>query len=362
MKEIIFIFNQGRIDRLNHDPSGPKEFFYTYHKFKETFNNVDLIESNVENRNIFKFLFKFLRKLSTLPIYTENFLNSRHLKSIFNSKVLIATNQNLAFSVLPILIIKKIFTKTYFYTFGMGLLENQLKKGINIYFFNLFLKLSEKIFFISRNEFEQAKKILPKFKHKFLYIPFAIDTDFWDGKNNSDKKYILFNGNDMNRDYDFIFNLAKKMRDYDFVFITQRFQNINLPNVKLIKGNWNDNILSDEEVKKYYELSHVTLIPLKQTYQPSGQSVALQSASMETPVFITRTKGFWDNTLFEDSKNIIFIDENNLDLWKEKIDEVLSNKEFYNLLSSNGKKLINKEFNIDKMYLSVLDEIKSVEF
>ena len=35
-------------------------------------------------------------------------------------------------------------------------------------------------------------------------------------------------------------------------------------------------------------------MPLVETLQPSGQSVALQSMSMGLPVLITKTEGFWD--------------------------------------------------------------------
>ena len=34
MKQITFIFKNGRSKRLENDPEGPKEFFYTYNLFK----------------------------------------------------------------------------------------------------------------------------------------------------------------------------------------------------------------------------------------------------------------------------------------------------------------------------------------
>ena len=41
----------------------------------------------------------------------------------------------------------------------------------------------------------------------------------------------------------------------------------------------------------------MTIIPLKNSIQPSGQSVALQSMACGTPVVITETFGFWDKKL-----------------------------------------------------------------
>ncbi|MAL65460.1 MAG: hypothetical protein CMF94_05100 [Candidatus Marinimicrobia bacterium] len=316
-----------------------------------------MIENKLNEKKLSGLLFKLVRKVTNLPIYTENFLKTIHLKTIFKANGLIATNQNLSFSILPILIIKRLFKNNLLYTFAMGLVENQSKKQLGRYCFSLFLKISEKIFFISRNEYEEAKKLLPQFNDKFVYIPFSIDTNFWTPTNTSDKKNLLFIGNDVNRDYDFIKELAKEMKDFDFIFITQRIKNLNLPNVQLIQGNWNDNLISDLEIKKFYESSYLTLIPLRQTYQPSGQSVALQSISMNTPVLITKTKGFWDSTSFIDSENILFLENNSVIDWKDKIIKVSTDKNFYNILQNNGKELINQEFNIEKMYSYVLKEL-----
>ena len=203
MKELIFIFNQGRLDRLKNEPNGPKDFFYTFHKFEENFNNVDLIENILKKKKFSSIVFKLVRKTTNLPIYKENFTNKIHLKSIFEAKGLVATNQNLSFSILPILIFKSIFKRNLLYTFAMGLLENQSEKLLGRFCFSLFLKYSEKIFFISKNEFKEAKKLLPKFNDKFVYIPFSIDTNFWTPEGTSDKRNLLFIGNDMNRDYDY---------------------------------------------------------------------------------------------------------------------------------------------------------------
>ena len=50
-------------------------------------------------------------------------------------------------------------------------------------------------------------------------------------------------------------------------------------------------------LKEIYDKSFISLIPLKDSLQPSGQSVALQSMSMMVPVIITKTVGFWDTII-----------------------------------------------------------------
>ena len=78
---------------------------------------------------------------------------------------------------------------------------------------------------------------------------------------------------------------------------------------------------------------------------------------MNTPVLITKTKGFWDSTSFIDSENILFLENNSVIDWKDKIIKVSTDKNFYNILQNNGKELINQEFNIEKMYSYVLKEL-----
>ena len=38
-----------------------------------------------------------------------------------------------------------------------------------------------------------------------------------------------------------------------------------------------------------------------------------------TPVMITKTDGFWDIEKFIDNKDLFFVSDNDVDLWKEKL-------------------------------------------
>lgn len=75
----------------------------------------------------------------------------------------------------------------------MGILENIIDSKINKYIIHSLLKNSKKLLFISKNEYKNAISIFPKFKNKFKYIPFCIDTDYWhsDIEKTSRKKFYL---------------------------------------------------------------------------------------------------------------------------------------------------------------------------
>ena len=61
----------------------------------------------------------------------------------------------------------------------------------------------------------------------------------------------------------------------------------------------------------------MVILPLKNSLQPSGQSVAMQAMATKTPVLISKTMGFWNFEDFKDKKTF-FVEPNDLDNWIEK--------------------------------------------
>ena len=189
----------------------------------------------------------------------------------------------------------------------MGLFVNQSKNIIRKYlrkkFIILLLKISTNIIFLSKSEKIFAEKNYSRYKEKMFFLPFPVDSKFWYKDKPNNNKKVLFIGNDGKRDYELVTNIARKMVNYEFIFVSKQFEGINLPkNVKLYQGKWADNEISDIEIREIYAESFVSIIPLKDSIQPSGQSVALQSMSMNIPVIITKTKGFWEEEKFKDVK------------------------------------------------------------
>ena len=82
--------------------------------------------------------------------------------------------------------------------------------------------------------------------------------------NLSERKYILFIGNDLRRDYDFVLDLADKLHDKEFIFLSSRINKnqVSRENVKLISGMWWNNKVSDVEIKSLYSNAIVTILPI----------------------------------------------------------------------------------------------------
>ena len=106
-------------------------------------------------------------------------------------------------------------------------------------------------------------------------------------------------------------------------------------------------MLTDEYLRNLYDNAKITIVPLKEGLQPSGQSVTLQSMATETPVIITKTVGFWSQDDFIHKENIYFTHSNDLEVWENAIDSLYEDKDMYQSISSNSRNLIEKKYNSD---------------
>ena len=71
-----------------------------------------------------------------------------------------------------------------------------------------------------------------------------------------------------------LINIAKNTPELDYIFVSDNelLKNLQIANVKIYNGSWANSLLTDLELKALYEESKLTIIPLKNSTQPSGQS------------------------------------------------------------------------------------------
>ena len=205
---------------------------------------------------------------------------------------------------------------------------------------------------MSEGEYNYAVDKYPKLKNKFNLLPFAVDLDLWKFNDSSKGKgNILFVGNDGFRDFELAENLSHSFKDLNFVYVSEfiKPESINNNNSKILKGSWGNPGISDTELRDEYYKAKLTIIPLKESLQPSGQSVALQSLACGTPVLITKTEGFWDKKNFEDKKNIFFAENNKIDSWKRLIDSIIneSDQELSRVVMES-RNLIEEKYSLTK--------------
>lgn len=371
--QILYVFGHGRKNKIVNKSYEAKDFFYGYLYLKEKYS-IEIVEPKTDslNTNFVNFLCnkvltiydKIIIKLTSFPSYSNQIISKLNLKKYFKSDVIVFTSDALYISFLPIILCSKLFLRNKkVFVITMGLFgkqtESNLKKALNFYFFKILLAMSDKFIFLGYGEYQYSLQKYKKYINKFFFLPFNIDTEFW----SSDKKFardgVLFVGNDGKRDFKFLEELASKMKNVKFTFITSHEFSTNLNNVDYKKGNWSENLISDTELKEYYLSAKLVIIPLKNSFQPSGQSVGLQAISTNTPLLITKTKGFWGDTKFLNSSKVNFVDVNNLNLWEEKINLIINKFENFQLEDDKLKEF-NKNYNIDVFNMILEEQLKEI--
>ena len=352
MKRITYIFTTSRINRLN-DSNYADEFFYGLRYLKNKykfeiieFKHIERYSSRVEY---------FISKLISLPLYIFSINEHQNRKIFKKTDELFLVSESTAFAALPFLVLYKKKYKIKTNLFVMGLYSKKLNYSKFKFLHNLLISFLsnyiDKFYFLGKGELDIAKNISKNNNMEFL--PFCIDTDFWNIKklNLNNNEYILFIGNDGNRDYKKVFEIAKKMPDKKFVFVTKNklLINANLDNVEVFDGSWGSDDITDLKLLEIYSKAKLIILPLLNTFQPSGQSVSLQAMSVGIPVMISLTDGFWDIDKFSNNKNIIFIESNSVDSWVNKIDNAYRDNESLQIISKNAKDLVNSEYSLQKL-------------
>lgn len=361
--DYCFVYFNGRAEKLKGKDIRPRDFFYGYHYATSIGYITEILEfGNKEPGN--KILSKILLKIQQLILKAFKFqydfvgiIKPNNWKLLKNSKNIILSNQRIAHSLLPFLLYVKLFKKSNTITvIAMGLFNSSSKNLLIIKIHNflhkIMIKNISRMVFIGQPEYLYATQVFTRYSKKFQYIPFGVDKDFWKKKNTQDPSsddYILFIGNDTNRDFDFLVSLANKLQNKKFIVVTEKLEESEFKgtNVKLLNGSWNKDLLTDEYLRNLYDNAKITIVPLKEGLQPSGQSVTLQSMATETPVIITKTVGFWSQDDFIHKENIYFTQSNDLEVWKKAIDSLYEDKDMYQSISINSRNLIERKYNSD---------------
>ena len=349
MNKVTYFFSGSRKNKVISQSVEAKELYYSYHKFCSENYDVEIVEFSDQKsifRKIFYYFDRVLNKFFSIPSYSHKLCSIDNLKTIKKSDQIFLVNEGVAFSALPMLFFLKKKDKTQVNVFSMGLFSKKVNKKY-LFIHNLFVKTLiskvDNLLFLGKGEMDHAISKFNK-NDKFKFISFSVDEDFWisDKEFQPKKPELLFVGNDSNKDPVTVVELAKRLPEFNITCVSKlpELHSKNIDNLKVYDGQWNDSDITDSQLKKLYESSFLTIVPLFESFQPSGQSVTMQSMITGTPVVITKTEGFWDNEVFIDNENIFFIENNDVDLWIKKIKYLYDNQDIFKFVSDSGKKLI----------------------
>ncbi len=371
--KIAYLYTNGRKERLGLEKSGeeiPHEFFMGATELKKRGYCVDLFElEDLKTKSKTGIFNEIKYKLSALNT-CSNILNQNEIRKLNSYEIVIATNEYIAFGIHEMR--RKGVLTCSFSFFAMGMLsrvamlkkqnksiKNVIKYKISKHLYSRMIHDSNLAFFIGKGEYRIAKELFPNSTKTFIHFP--IDTQFWKPIDTieQNKGFILFIGNDLRRNYSLLVQIANNMPNEKFVFITKQIDKKNTPpNVQLLHGDWHQRALSDKSIRKYINQCRMMILPLKNTYQPSGQSVAQQAMSCKKTVLISDTMGFWDSRKVIDKEHIILIKDNNIENWIKKIKHNLDSVDRLTVIGEKARQLMIEEFSLtlftDKLEKSLL--------
>ena len=194
-------------------------------------------------------------------------------------------------------------------------------------------------------ELRPILELCPGIEDRVAVNQFGVDTQFWHPVGIR-RNYILAVGSDGRRDYETLINAASFV-PMEIKIITSQILPKPLPkNITLTRGNWRSEAVSDEELRSLYQEARCVIVPLKESFQPSGQSVALQAMACGTPVVITKTSGLWSEQMMRDGYNVVFTKVGDSQHLAAKINEVCNNSELGEYLSRTERDTVCREASI----------------
>lgn len=159
---------------------------------------------------------------------------------------------------------------------------------------------------ISKSEEAYLRKALGP-DHDIAYLPFGIDHRFWiPGPASGAGDYVLSIGNDVHRDYATL-AAAWRPQHPKLKVVTRLAVPPSRGAIEVIAGDWNRQILSDQEVRALYQGALLVALPLVETIQPSGQSACLQAMACGKAVVISDIAGLFDRDLLVDGQTCILV-------------------------------------------------------
>ena len=368
MTNITYVFAGNRKNKNHDNYTGPREFFYGFDIFKTKEYNLEIIEPQ-RNKNIVSKLLLiidlFFKKVINLPVYLNEFVSIKNIKLLLKTDKLIFVNETTFCSLMFLVLILKIFKKIDVYVFVMGLYSKRLRfpylQKVHYLFIRIFLFGTKKLFFLGQGELDKALKIHFKVRNKFKLFPFYIDTDFWKkngNDENSNNDSILFVGNDGNRDPQLFLEIVKSFPNIQFTAVSniKEITDSNFNNLNVVNRKDNPRI-TDEELRSIYHNSKAVILPLKESTQPSGQSVSLQAMSCGVPVIISLTNGFWDRGSFKNGEEITYVENNNIEGWVNILNSRINDVSYLDKVKSSAQDLIHSKFNLNEFKQKLISEI-----
>src|SRR6185437_3600686 len=103
----------------------------------------------------------------------------------------------------------------------------------------------------------------------------------------------------------------------------------------------------DEELRELYRRALAVVVPLEDSIQPSGQSVALQAMACGRPVILSRTRGLWTGQDFEAERDLLLVESGNPEDLRRAIQRLLDDSDFRERMGRSAREAVDRVGTID---------------
>ncbi len=184
---------------------------------------------------------------------------------------------------------------------------------------------------------------------KTSLFDFGVDTEFWRPCPDVPQEDFAFAiGQDWNRDFDCLVRTPVRCRIRIISSLPiKRPPGAN--HVEISPGGFADSQITDRELRRLYNAARVVVVPCKDVYQPTGQSVTLQAMSCGKPVILSRIRGLWAPELLRDGENCLLVPPGDVGALGAAIERIFNNPELAAQLGRAARETAIAHFGLDKL-------------
>jgi len=212
--------------------------------------------------------------------------------------------------------------------------------------------------FLSQADRDNAIRRFSLDPDRTAMLLFGIDQEFWTPGETEGGGGILAVGSDPNRDYPTLL-AARSGRPLTIVSQLPLRVPPSCPDVRVLRGSYAAAALSDVQLREAYRTADAVVVPLKDVFQPSGQSVTLQAMACGRPVILTRTRGLWAPDDLIDGKNCVLVPPGDSVALGNAIEAVLTDSLAARRIGEEARRTVERLFTIAHMEASLRQIVKS---
>jgi glycosyltransferase involved in cell wall biosynthesis len=352
VQKTAILFKQGRKSRLVGAGTYPTEFFYGYVQLAAAGLPVEMLdEDELGLTDRFGSLWRATSiasyAVAGVHLWAVRRLAGARARDLLNRySVLVATTNTQGFSLALLKRLGLIEPRVVFIAMGaVELASNPLRR----WFCRRILRGAE-IVVISKGEQVRMRQLVGE-RPVVSYVTFGVDARFWipgeDGVSGNEP-YVLSIGNDPHRDYATL--VAAWRADFPKLkIVTRQRVTAPAPNVEVIAGDWRSQLLTDAQIRALVRGARFVVLPIRETAQPSGQSVCLQAMACGKAVVISDIAGIWDRELIVHGRNCLLVPCGSSDALRAEIARLLDDPERAAAIGRSARKVVESHLSVETM-------------